>query len=126
SFLPGYVEAAFYQLAVMMGAPAQPPAPGQAFGLLAGDGSGLIAAQLLHAGLGLGAAILVGRAARLAARRAGARDDVGALAGALAGALFISIPWVIVTGSLAYNEMALLALFAGALIAAMDEGLGPG
>ncbi|QDU72279.1 hypothetical protein [Mucisphaera calidilacus] len=68
--------------------------------------------QLLHASFALVAALCV---ARLVGRG-------GADAGWVAGAAFLAVPWVLVTGSLAYNEMAVVAF--GAL--ALDRALRPG
>lgn len=125
SFLPSYVEAAFAHLAAMSGAPAAPGPAGGAAGLLTGDGSLLLSAQLLHAGLGLCSAVLIARAALVLAGRE-ELDRRGAKLGAsLAAAAFLSVPWVIVVGSLAYNELAVTALFAGALLAAADDQLRP-
>lgn len=137
SFLPGYVEAAYYHLAV-----------------LHGDGIGAVyACQLLHAALTLIAAAMVARfVERLAPplvksehewhrrpacaeTRTGQRPvplsdltsapappRVAGLAGAIAAVVFLGTPWVIVVGSLAYNEMAtLLMLAAGLLLLAQPE-----
>jgi hypothetical protein len=114
SYLPGYVESAFYHIAAMSGAPSLGREKSLPIGLLAGEGHGVITCQLLHAAMAVLAAAIVGR---MAASRCGRNI------GALAGVLFLSIPWVIVTGSLAYNEMGVAALFAAALIAAGDEAL---
>ena len=87
SYLPGYVEAAFYHIAV-----------------LTGEGvNSAYANQLLHAGLTLLTALVVGRTAT----RLG-----GTLAGIIAAALLLGTPWIIVVGSLGYNEMAVALLFA--------------
>ena len=43
--------------------------------------------------------------------------------GAAAGALALVTPWTIVTGSLAYNEMAMVSLLAGAMLASWDPSL---
>ncbi len=92
SYLPGYVEAAYYHLAVLVG-----------------DGiRAAYACQLLHAGMTILSAALLGRAAL---RLGGARR-----LSAAAAAVFLGIPWVIVVGSLAYNEMAVVLLLATALL----------
>lgn len=121
SFLPGYVEAAFHHLAVLSGAPSEPVAGRAAFGLLAGDGWRAVACQMLHAGLTLLAAWLTGRVVRAAAARAGLETALTRRAEVLAAALFLATPWAQVVGSLAYNEMGVCALFAGAILCAMDE-----
>ncbi len=102
SYLPGYVEAAYYHLAVAIG-----------------DGvAAVYACQLLHAGFTLLTAAVVWR---LAARRCGRR------AGALAAAVMLGTPWVVVVGSLGYNEMAVtLFLAAGLLVLDQDPVRSPG
>ena len=96
SFLPSSVEAAYYHL-----------------GVLIGDGIGAACAcQLLHALLALLTAVLVAQLAR----RLG-----GPLAGALAAIVVLGTPWVIVAGSLAYNELAVALLLAGGLSLALDD-----
>lgn len=108
SHLPGYVEAAFYHLAAIAG---EHPA--------AGSGGGLMAFQCLSAVVLLLAVVLVGRACWVLipqdnASRAGVATCVAAIV--------LATPWMIVTGSLAYNEPAVLALGAGALLAALSTG----
>ena len=96
SYLPGYMEAAYYHLAVLMG-----------------DGiASVYACQLLHAGLTLITAAVV---ARIAFRFG------GATAGAVAAVAFLGTPWVIVVGSLGYNEMA-VALFLATGLLVLDQG----
>jgi hypothetical protein len=99
SFLPNYGESAFLHVSILVGTQAW-------------------SAQYLHAGMAVVAAMLAGRAARAAGA-----SRIGALA---ASATLLCVPWTVVTGSLAYNEMGVLAMLAGALIAAMDRGLSPG
>jgi hypothetical protein len=121
SFQPAYVESAFVHLGAMIGAPAQSGAGGsRSWGLLAGEGLGVISCQLLSAGITILAAWFTAAAACIAGRRAGI-----ALPAALAGVLMLSTPWTIVAGSLAYNDMAMVALIAGAVSAALDEPLSP-
>ena len=99
SFLPGYMEAAYYHLAVLVG-----------------DGvEAAYACQFLHALLTLLTALIVARLAR----RLG-----GPPAGALAAVVVLGTPWVIVAGSLAYNEMAVALLLAGGLLLVVDETAG--
>lgn len=138
SFLPGYMEAAFVHLAAMAGV--EPPGQGdEPAGVLAGDGLVILAAQFLHAGVGILAAVfltpLVQALARLDAEtppaksadnRAPAgsagRADIDACGRALPlAAVFLSVPWVIVTGSQAYNDLGVLALMGGALITALER-----
>lgn len=125
SYLPGYIESAFVHLAVMTGAPARYMADGSGYGLLAGDGSRAIACQNLAAGLALISAWLTTRWARAGLAELGFSGRAASMAAAAAGALVILTPWVQVTGSLAYNETGVLAMFAAALIAAGDRALHP-
>jgi len=131
SFHPGYIESAFYHLGVMTGSPALPPARGAGMGLLAGEGMGVLACQLLHAGIAIIGAALVGRAV-VAAMRSGEdgsgatdKDSRAAIGASLAGVLFLVTPWTVVTGSLAYNDLGVAALMAAALVAATDHALTP-
>ncbi len=96
SYLPGYVEAAYYHLAV-----------------LRGDGiEAVYACQLLHVGFTLLAAVVAGRfAARLG----------GPIVGAAASVVILGTPWVIVVGSLAYNEMAVALMLATGLLIASER-----
>ena len=100
SWLPGYVEAAYYHLAVLMG-----------------DGlAATYACQLLHALLAALTAALIGRIAwRLV------QPGAGRWVAPLAAVVFLGTPWVIVTGSLAYNEMVVTLLLATGLLIAADE-----
>ena len=138
SSLPGAMEAAFLHIAAMLG-PWRDWAAGASGalrpqGLIAADGLGAVACQLLHAGLAAIAALLIARAVWEVVRRAGtgispsrgaginapaAASRIGAESGALAGAVVIATPWVIVAGSMAYNDLAACALLAGALLAAL-------
>jgi hypothetical protein len=95
SFFPGYMEGAYYHLAV-----------------LTGDAiAAVYACQLLHACLTLaGAAAL----ARLAAR-------VASGLGAVAAVVMLGTPWVIVVGSLAYNEAAAALFLATGLLVIIER-----
>jgi hypothetical protein len=98
SFLPGYVEAAYYHLAV-----------------LAGDAiEAAYACQLLHALMAIMSAWLISRIGK----RIG-----GSMTGVVAAVVMLGTPWVIVTGSLAYNEMAVTLMLAAGLLAAMEMGV---
>ncbi len=102
SWLPGYVEAAYYHLAVLMG-----------------DGLGAAyACQLLHALVAGLTAVLTGRIAwRLV------RPVAGVWIAALAPVVLLGTPWVIVVGSLAYNEMVVALLLATGLLIIADESI---
>jgi hypothetical protein len=118
SYLPSYLEAAYTHLGAMTMAPLH-ASDGGGVGLAAGEGYRLISCQLLHAGFALIAAWLTARLVRGFVGE-GARAQ---LAPALAFSLVLLTPWTIVTGSMAYNEMAMVAMFAGALVAACDGRL---
>lgn len=91
SHLPSFMEGAYYHLAVLVG-----------------DGvESVYASQMLHGLITLLTAVLVGR---LAARHA------GPMGGLIAGLILLGTPWTIVTGSLAYNEMAVTLMLVTGLI----------
>lgn len=125
SFLPGYVEGAFTHLAIIIGADRPYSPTGTPTGLLTGDGMAAISSQLLHAGLAVLSAWLVGQATRIAAARAGWSGGALVAAEVTSGAIFLVTPWTIVTGSLAYNEMGVTLMLAGALCVALQDGLSP-
>ncbi len=108
SFLPGYMEAAFYHLSAIAG---EHPA--------AGSGLGLMSFQSLSALVLLVAVALIARVCWLVIPE-GAKPRTS-VATAI-GALVLATPWMVVTGSLAYNEPAVLVLGAGALLAALATG----
>lgn len=114
SFFPGSMEAAFLHLAALTAAPRQGPYPG----LLADGAWRLLSCQMLHAGLTVLAAWTTARAARHTAQRAGLDTSAQHHAGWLAGAVFLSIPWTVVSGSLSYNEMPMLAMIGPVLVLA--------
>ena len=92
SFMPGYVEGAFLHLDLVVGDAIEAS----------------IACQMLHAWCALAAAWLVGS---LAARYG------GAMSGCVASVMFLGTPWIIITGSLAYNEMAVSMMLAAGMLA---------
>ncbi len=124
SYLPGWMEAAFLHLAAMTGAPVEPDAAGR-FGLLAGSGWRAMACQLLHAHITLAAAWCVARMVRRMLVMGKTTESTSSAAAWISGALVLATPWTLVVGSLAYNEMALVALFACACMAAVDAGPSP-
>ena len=95
SYAPSYVEAAYYHLAILLDPLATRPADGAI--------QAATACQLLHAALMIWAAseivLLVLR-------------GVSRWIGLAAGAIAVSVPWVIVTGSMAYNEAVLIGMLA--------------
>jgi hypothetical protein len=119
SFLPGYIEAAFLHVAVLGGADGNASAL-PAAGLV--NGGGAFSAQFCSAALAVLAAAWTGLAARAAlpARAVGPRWGPPLIA-----ALVLGTPWVVITGSLAYNDLAVIALGAAAMIAALSPGMSP-
>lgn len=134
SYLPSYFESAF--LTLQLGTFAPRTTPSGTSGMLAEDGWRTLACQMLHVGFGIVAAWLVAAGtrelierARASAESNGSRDSsaIGNLVqrtgGWLGASAFLCVPWVVVVGSMAYNELALCALFAGAMLVAVDRGM---
>jgi len=140
SFLPSYMESAFAHLGAMTGIDAR----SVPFG--AGSGVPVHAAQMLHALFAILAAWCVGTVVRTICADSSCHGQPGARAGnspdmprqaghgtqilahprlapACAGAAMLSVPWVIVTGSMAYNEMAMCAMLAAAILAAWQKDI---
>jgi hypothetical protein len=115
SFLPGYVEAAYLHLMSLRGRAATNAM------------SAVIGCQMLHGLLTILAAGMTGVAAARWCSSPDAQQTVltSRLLTAMAAALSLATPWVIVVGSLAYNEMAVNLLLAAGLIAAREEGVRP-
>lgn len=105
SALPGYVEAAFLHLFAVRGS----------------AHAAAVDAQLLSAAFVVVAACAVAEAARVATRDSAGGPSRSIGAPLLAATVFLGIPWVIVTGSLAYDESAVCAMIAGALVLALDR-----
>lgn len=95
SYFPSLLEAGYMQIAAMRGS---------AIGAV-------YVCQLFHASFAIFAAAAIACTAANFVRWSGA--VVGA-------AVFLSLPWVIITGSLAYNEMAVIAFAAASLIVLFD------
>ncbi|MFM8817437.1 MAG: hypothetical protein ACKOHI_06115, partial [Phycisphaerales bacterium] len=100
SAFPNFVEAAFLHCMSLLGQAAP-------HGLA-------MAPQVLHALLGVAAAVAVGGVAAMLAGPDTPRARVAQAAGFVA---LLGVPWVIVTGSLAYDEMAVLLMAATAMLA---------
>lgn len=114
SFLPSYMEAAYTQLDAIISRPG---------GVGLGMAPSASAAQFLHALMGVLAGVVTGRLALELMTKAGVGGrGFGAV---IATLVFLCTPWTIVTGSLAYNEMAMMVAFAGALLGASLDGLKP-
>ncbi|MEZ6241480.1 MAG: hypothetical protein R3B57_00400 [Phycisphaerales bacterium] len=122
SYLPSYVESAYAFLGAMTFAPDGVGASG---GLLAGSGWRAIGAQMLHVGLALCTASLVAAFVRRSLVAGGVERARTRLPASLAGALTLSTPWVVVVGSMAYNEMGVTALGAGVMLVAIEDRIRP-
>lgn len=130
SFLPSYMEATYTQLALMVGAGVGAHEP---LGL--GNGLAVDAASLLHALFGVGTALVVGvHAHRMMLAHLPPRGDAAGetravrdarMGAAIAAGAFLSVPWTVVVGSLAYDEMGVTLCFAGALVAAFEKPMRP-
>ncbi|MEM8783573.1 MAG: hypothetical protein AAGE65_12055, partial [Planctomycetota bacterium] len=95
-YLPSLVEVAFAQFMSLRGT----------------EPSAVYLAQGFHASWAVLAAWLVGGFVR--------RVGSSATAGALAAGVMLAVPWVLVTGSMAYNEMVVVALAAAAAWLALE------
>ena len=100
SAFPNFVEAAFLHCMSLLGQAAP-------HGLA-------MAPQVLHALIGVAAAVAVGGVAAMLAGADPGRARAARGAGFVA---LLGVPWVIVTGSLAYDEMAVLLMAATAMLA---------
>ncbi len=113
------IESAFAYLGWMRGLGGSRATPGP-------DPAWLMSCQVFHAAFSLIAAWLVSRATAMLVRRHAQNSGTvdgrsGSLAPTIAGGLTLATPWTVVVGSLAYNEMPMVALLAGAMIMAMDS-----
>ncbi len=122
SFLPSYVESAFAMLGALTLAPEAVGAEG---GLLAGSGWRAVSAQMLHVCLTLCAAWMVAAFVRRALTVCGVEGDRARLPASLAGVLVLATPWIVVVGSMAYNEMGVTALGAAAMLVAVEDRVRP-
>lgn len=120
SYLPALVEAGYTHIGMMCGSVE----------------NAIYVCQLFHASLAMLAAFAIGCAVtRLTGvSAAGDRPESGVpgdqgdqrdrrisgVPGVLAASAFISVPWVVVTGSLAYSEMAVLAFGACSMVVLFD------
>lgn len=115
SYLPSGVEAAFMHIASM-------PFPGSAPGnLVTDEGYRVYGCQILVGLVALLSAWQCAGAAQAIADRAGVQARVGSIAGGLA----LATPWLVVTGSMAYNDVFVVFFLAAALAASADAGLSP-
>ena len=113
SFLPGYIEAAYAHMALMTGG-----------NLLDHHARAAISAQMLSAIMLMLSAVAMGTlTGRLIALRWSDADPRAATH--LSRALTLGTPWLIVVGSLAYNEMGVVLLGVCALTGAIETELSP-
>jgi 4-amino-4-deoxy-L-arabinose transferase-like glycosyltransferase len=96
SFLPSLIESGYLLIGVLSGS------------VLAG----MYTCQLFHVTLALLAAAAIGKTVTV---RTTTPTGIGA------AALFLAVPWVTVTGSIAYNEMGVMAFGAAALMLTFNE-----
>lgn len=107
SYLPSYIESAYAHIALMMGD-----------GMHADNGRAMISAQLLSAFMLILGAGCIGELARTTCTRVLPDADAN-LAGRIGTALAFGTPWLMVVGTLAYNEIAVVLLGSSALVVAM-------
>lgn len=123
SYLPSYFESAFLTLQLWTFAPRSTESG--ISGILANDGWRAISCQLLHVGFGIVAAWLIAASTRdLVARAKEESPDAVSSAGWIGAAAFFCVPWIVVVGSMAYNELAMCALIAGSMAVALDRNIG--
>lgn len=122
SYLPSLVESAYLHLGTMEPGSSEPVQR-----MLAGEGGWVIACQFLHALLALAGGLLLSRCAFIMGVRSGLLPDHAALRtiSVATGALLVGTPWLIVTGSLAYNEAGVVCMLAGAALCAIDTSTPP-
>ncbi len=112
SFLPGYVEGAYMHLALLTGGT-----------ITTHDARAAMSAQMLSAFMLILSAGCVGELARSSCARLLPSADAP-VAGRLGIALTLGTPWLLVVGTLAYNEIAVVLLGACALSVAMRTDIG--
>ena len=108
SGMPSWMEAAYLHMRALGG------------GRPIGGSSWFVSAQMLHAALALVAALCTGTAARMAVAGIGADSRARAAADAVACVLVAGLPWLAVTGTLAYSESLMLCALAFAMCVLAD------
>jgi hypothetical protein len=120
SYLPSYMEAAYLHLGAME--------PGDSIAirrLLGPEAYWVVGCQYLHAMIGVIGALLIARCAWVISLLVGMNTKSAVHLSAAAGAIALAVPWMTVVSSLAYNDGAMVALGAAALLCALDTTLGP-
>jgi hypothetical protein len=116
SYLPLAIESLFAWAAVLTGASGERA-------LLDDGGWRLVAMQQLHAWIAVVGVWMTAAAGRRVAAAAGMGSRSVRTAGWVAGGLAAVTPWLVVVGSMAYNEAGVVALGAAALAAAFEPKL---
>ncbi len=116
SYLPSGMEGLFAWIGSMTLAPTG--GAGAREGLLADSGWRAVSGQVFHASLALVSAWTLSRFVHRALEGidAGVRTSA-----AVSGAVLLGTPWVIVVGSMAYNELGVTALGACAMLVAIED-----
>ncbi len=107
SFLPSYIEVAYMHVALLGGG-----------GMHDSGAQAALSAQLLSACMLIASGLVIAELTRTTLDRLGLDTDSG-LAWLIAMSLTLGTPWLLVVGTLAYNEIAVVLLGATALCAAM-------
>ena len=113
SFLPGYIEASYAHMALLGGG-----------GMLDRHASTAMSAQLLSAMMLIAASLTIAELTKCTIRRVmpGADETLGSRFAML---LTLCTPWLLVVGSMAYNEIGVVLLGACALLVAMQAPVSP-
>ncbi len=122
SYLPSYMEAAFLHLAALTAAPSAATSH-DAMGLLAGDGWRTLSCQYLQTGLAILTALGAARLAQRVLIESGYDDRTARHGASAAGAFVLIVPWVVVCGSLPYNDLGVTALAGPAMLLGADRAL---
>ncbi|CAM9886427.1 unnamed protein product, partial [Chrysoparadoxa australica] len=122
SYLPSYVESAYVHMAMLGGT------GNGGLGLADDGGRGIYAAQFLSVVMAVLAALVSGVVARRVWSRTCSQDDlsgrsVGRLVGWIATVLVVLTPWMVVVGTISYNESAVVLLTMCAVWIAMEDGI---
>ena len=122
SFLPGYFEAAYLHFAQLSNAP-KATASGIS-GFMDSNARVLMSTQIFSAILLIVSALAIGRVTRQACKQLFPDADSSSPA-LCAQALMMCTPWMIVVGSLAYNEIGVVFLGICAFSIAIDQARSP-
>lgn len=104
SYLPSYIESAYVHLGYLAG-------DGQSgLGLAGDEGRGVYGAQYLSVALSVLSAVVCGVVGRRACVGLGVDEGMARVGGWVGGVLVLLTPWVVVVGTLSYNESAVVLL----------------